>query len=179
MVYLFLANGFEESEAMVPLDILRRAGAKLVTVGIGSRRVVSSHGVEMTADIEDKDFKPEDMEMVILPGGIPGTPNLEKSPVVRAAVEECVKRRAYLAAICAAPSILGHWGYLKEHRATCNPDFADELGALEATGEPVCVSGKVITARGAGVAAEFGFQLAEVLFGRQKTEDVRKKMQCI
>lgn len=178
MIYLFLQNGFEEVEAMAPIDILRRAGAELVTVGEGGRVVTGSHGVQVTADLEETDISLDNMDMVILPGG-PGTPNHEKSPMVRASLNYCAQNGKYLAAICAAPSVLGHLGLLEGHSAVCFPGYEAELGADQVLQEPVCVSGNVITARGAGVAVDFALKIVEVLYGTQKSQEIRKKIQCI
>lgn len=179
MIYLFLAEGFEEVEALAPVDLLRRAGAQLCTVGVGGRRVKSSHGVEVKADLEENKFAPDDMDMIILPGGMPGTKNLEASRTVRMCLKTCAEQGKWIAAICAAPSILGHMGLLKGHRAVCFPGYEDELGADEVLMDPVCVSGKIITARGAGVAVEFGLKIIEELFGADKSLEIRKKIQCI
>lgn len=178
MIYLFLENGFEEVEALAPIDILRRAGAELATVGEGGRVVTSSHNVKITADLEENDISLENMDMVILPGG-PGTPNHEKSPMVRASLNYCAQNDKYIAAICAAPSILGHLGLLKGHSAVCFPGYEDELGADKVLQDPVCVSGKIITARGAGVAVDFALKIVEVLYGTPKSQEIRKKIQCI
>ncbi|WP_411656501.1 DJ-1/PfpI family protein [Anaeromassilibacillus sp. SJQ-1] len=106
----------------------------------------------MTADIEEKEVTTDDMELVVLPGGMPGTLNLEKSPIVKASVQYCLDNSLYVAAICAAPSILGHMGALKGCTATCFPGFEKELEGASLSSQPVCVSGRIITGKGAGVA---------------------------
>lgn len=179
MIYLFLAEGFEEVEALAPVDLLRRAGIQVQTVGIGGRRVTGSHRVEVAADLADSEISLENMEMVVLPGGMPGTKNLEKSPMVRACLNYCVRKDRWIAAICAAPSILGHFGLLKGHKAVCFPGYEDELGADDVLMDPVCISGKIVTARGAGVAVEFGLKIIEELSGVEKSLEIRKKIQCI
>lgn len=178
MIYVFLENGFEEVEALAPIDILRRAGAELATVGEGGRVVTSSHHVKVTADLEENEISLDNMDMVILPGG-PGTKNHEDSPMVRASLNYCANHDKYIAAICAAPSVLGHLGLLKGHSAVCFPGYEDELDAEKVLQDPVCVSGKIITARGAGVSIEFALKLVEVLFGAEKSQEIRKKIQCI
>lgn len=178
MIYLFLAEGFEETEAVAPLDLLRRAGAEVKTVGVGGRRVTGSHGIEIAADLSDREIDLSDMEMIILPGGMPGTKNLEASPIVRASIGYCAQNGKKIAAICAAPSILGHMDLLRDHEAVCFPGYEKDLNAREVKYEPVCVSGSYITARGAGVAVEFGLALVEVLFGAQKSREIREKVQC-
>lgn len=179
MVYVFLADGFEEIEALAPVDILRRAGLQVRTVGVGGREIAGAHGIRITADMaqQDVDLVAQPAEMVVLPGGMPGAKNLEASPAVRRAVEFCVETDACLAAICAAPSILGHWGVLKGHTATCYPGFESELGCRLGDA-PVVQSGRITTARGAGVAVDFGLQLVSVLCGPEKSEEVRKSIQC-
>ena len=177
MIYLFLADGFEETEAVTPLDLLRRAGAEVKTVGVGGRKITGSHGIEITADLEEREVDVSGLEMVILPGGMPGTKNLEQSPIVRATVMACARNGKKVAAICAAPSVLGHMDLLREHRAVCFPGYEQELDAREVGTEAVCVSGNYITGRGAGVAAAFGLKLVEALFGVEKAEKIAKEIQ--
>lgn len=179
MIYLFLAEGFEEIEALATVDILRRAGADLSTVGVGGKRVRGSHGIEVTADLEEKQIDLGRMEMVVLPGGGLGTKNLEKSPIVRACAGYCAQNDKYLAAICAAPSILGHMDLLKGRSAVCYPGYEAELKADSIPDVPVCVSGRIVTAKGAGVAVEFALKLVELLYGAEKSHEIRKAIQCI
>lgn len=179
MIYLFLAQGFEETEAIAPLDLLRRAGAEVKTIGVGGKRITGSHGIEVTADLEDGQIDLEDLEMMILPGGMPGTRNLEHSPAVRASIAHCVQNGKKIAAICAAPSILGHMSLLSGHRAVCFPGYEKDLTGAEVKMDPVCVSGNFITARGAGVAVLFGLKLVEVLYGKQESDKIKEKVQCV
>ena len=124
MVYVFLANGFELIEAMAPVDILRRSGVNVVTVGVGGEAVMSSQKVAVKADITCGQVKlGEDVDMVVLPGGMPGTLNLEADKTVQAAIDFCADNDKYLAAICAAPSILGHKGLLSGKRLPAIPDL--------------------------------------------------------
>ena len=123
MYYLFLADGFEEIEALATLDVMRRAGISVKTVGINSKNVTGNHNITVTADILDEELCFDTIEGVILPGGIPGTPNLEKSETVQIAIDLASKKGLLLATICAAPSILGHKGLLADKKATSNPDF--------------------------------------------------------
>lgn len=159
MIYLFLADGFEEAEALVPLDILRRAGLNVQTVGIGGSTVTGSHGISVVCDIAEEKVKKEDIEAIILPGGMPGTINLENSACVQDCLSICVEKDLIVGAICAAPSILGHRGMLNGKKATCFTGFEKELmGAIISTDKVVC-DGKIVTAVGAGAAFEFGFLL--------------------
>lgn len=162
MIYVFLANGFEETEAIAPIDLLRRSGKKVITVGIGDNIITSSHGVTVVADTVAQEAPLNDeLEMIILPGGMPGTLNLEASPYVQAAIDFCVSHSIYIGAICAAPSILGHKGLLAGRKAVCYQGFEDQLGGAEICNTPVAEDGIFITARGAGAAIDFGLKLVE------------------
>lgn len=177
MIDVFLQEGFEEIEAMAPVDILRRAGAKVVTVGEGGRTVTGAHGVRVEADLSESEVSGEDVGMVVLPGG-PGTKNHEKSQVLHRVLTACSQSGKYIAAICAAPSVLGHMGLLAGHDAVCYPGYEPELGASRVLHVPVCVSGRIITARGPGVSIEFALKLVEVLYGPEKSRRIREDLQC-
>lgn len=181
MVYVLLAPGFEEIEAISVVDILRRAEQEVTTVSIGVEGTVVTgvHGIEITADIHEDDLHLTGVDMVFLPGGQPGTANLEKSATVRSAVEAAAVHGAWLAAICAAPSILAHWGMLKGRRATCYPVYDRELtaGGAEYTGAQVEQDGHVITAKGPGATIQFGLRLAACLAGEDTAERTRRAMQ--
>lgn len=177
MVYLFLANGFEEVEALCPLDLLRRAGVQVTTVGVGgSDIIVGSHGIAVQADMPDTMYRDAKPEMVILPGGMPGSKNLDASRTVDAALRAAASNNAYLAAICAAPMVLGKRGYLEGKTAVCFPGFEEHLkGAkLPAEGVRVVTDGKVITAAGMGVALEFGLALVLALKGQDVADELRR-----
>ena len=175
MVYLFLANGFEETEAIAPLDMLRRAGLDVKTVAVGgSLTVTGSHGIPVTADIAEADFAPDNIDMVVLPGGMPGADNLYASDTVRTALEYAKGSGAYIAAICAAPYILGKLGYLEGHRAVCYPGYESELLGADVTDAPVVTDGHIITARAAGSALPFGFALVAALCGEEKADAVAR-----
>ena len=168
MIYMFLANGFEEVEALAPLDLLRRAGCDVTTVGVGgSDTVVGAHGIAVGVDIPDTMFRDSKPEMVILPGGMPGTKHLDASRTVDAALRSASNTGAYIAAICAAPMVLGKRGYLEGKKAVCYPGFEEYLtGAiLQPKGVKVVTDGKIITAVGMGAAVEFGLALVRVLKG--------------
>ena len=178
MVYIFFAHGFEEIEAITPLDILRRAEIDVHAVGIGSKTVTGSHGLTVHCDMLDKQAtSAKGLEMIVLPGG-PGVAALEKSPVVDAYIEHALKRELWIGAICAAPSILGGKGLLDGKKVTCHPTVADKLGeGAICTGEPVEVDGKLVTSRGAGTALEFALKLVECLKGKEKADEVRAAIQ--
>lgn len=180
MILVFLANGFEETEAIAPIDILRRNGQDVVTVGIGEEVITSSHGITVATDTTETDIAfSDEIDMIVLPGGMPGTLNLEKSKAVQDAVDFCTANGKYIGAICAAPSILGRKGLLKGKRATCFPGFEDFLEGAQFTGEPVEHDGNIITARGAGVAIEFGLKLVEVLSGKAASDKLKEAMRCV
>ncbi len=179
MIYLFLAQGFEEIEALTPVDILRRGGVEVVTVGVGGKNITGSHHITVQADITDAELKSLDgMEGVVLPGGMPGTRNLEKSKTVINAVSYCFNRNLLVSAICAAPSILGHMGILKGKKATAYPGFERDLFDATLDSEYVSCDGNIITARGMGVATEFALALLAFLKGQQKADEVRASIQC-
>lgn len=176
MIYMFLANGFEEVEALAPLDLLRRAGCDVTTVAVGGGdTVVGSHGISVGADIPDTMFRDSKPEMIILPGGMPGTKHLDASRTVDAALRSAANTGAYIAAICAAPMVLGKRGYLKGKAAVCFPGFEEYLeGAiLQPKGVKVVTDGKIITAVGMGAATEFGLALVRVLKGDEAANALR------
>ena len=174
MVYVFLADGFEEMEAIAPIDLLRRAGKEVVTVGVTGKTVMGAHGIPVTADITENELTSfEGTEMIVLPGGMPGTLNEEKSAVVQAAIAYCTENNIHVGAICAAPSILGHKGVLNGKKAVCYPGFEKELLGAEVSMDGVVTDGSITTARGAGVAADFGLELIRVLCGEELSLKIR------
>lgn len=179
MIYVFLANGFEETEAIAPIDILKRSEKEVVTVGIGGDKITGAHSITVFTDIVDSDVIMSDkVEMIVLPGGMPGTLNLEKNPVVRSAIEYCVKNGKYIGAICAAPSILGKMNLLEGKNATCFPGFEQFLLGAKLGDEKVYTDGNIVTAKGAGVAIEFGLALSALVAGKAKSEAIRQSLQC-
>ena len=179
MVYIFLADGFEELEAIAPIDMMRRAGLEAVTVGVGKDTVRSSHGIVMRTDITDLQVKlDENVQAVMLPGGMPGTRNLDASPAVHRALDFCEENGLLIAAICAAPSVLGKKGLLSGREATCFPGFEQFLTGARLSEKYVVADGNFITARGAGVAVEFGLKIVEKLCGEAKSAEIRAAIQC-
>ncbi|MGN1098517.1 MAG: DJ-1 family glyoxalase III [Clostridia bacterium] len=178
MVYLFLADGFEIVEAMAPLDMLRRAKVDVKTVGLFSRTVTCSKGVELKADLSMDEVDMKNCEMIILPGGLPGAEHLRDSEEIGEIVDYAEASGLYIAAICAAPMVIGRRGVLRGKKATCFPGYEDELLGAECTGEGVVRDGKVITAKGAGRSVEFGLALVEALCGREKAAEIKEKIQC-
>lgn len=179
MIYVFLANGFEEVEAITPIDLLRRAEKEVVTVGVGDNIIVGSHGIPVVTDtIAQEIVLDENVEMIILPGGMPGTLNLEKSPYVQAAIDYCAENNIYIASICAAPSILGHKGLLKGKTAVCYEGFETQLDGAVIGETSVAVDGKFITARGAGVAVDFGLKLVEAVSSPEDSNRIKAAILC-
>ena len=179
MVYVFLADGFEEIEALTPVDILRRGGVNVVTVGVGGKTVTSSHKITVAADIADSELTElEGAEGVILPGGMPGTLNLKASQDVRDAIQYCFDNGKLIAAICAAPSIFGCMGLLEGKKVTSFPGFENELRGAEYTGAHVETDGNVITAKGAGCALSFGRAIVAFALSENEADKVLSDMQC-
>lgn len=179
MVYVFLAEGFEEVEALAPVDILRRSGIEVKTVGINSNIIRGSHSIPVITDLDINEIEPdESVEMIVLPGGMPGTLNLEANDKVLSFIDYCFENDIYISAICAAPSILGHKGILKGKKATCFPGFESELSGAEVTEELVVNDGKITTAKGAGAAVKFGLTLISILAGKEKADALEASLQC-
>ncbi|MBQ8859154.1 MAG: DJ-1/PfpI family protein [Clostridia bacterium] len=163
MIYLLLADGFEEAEALVPLDLLRRAGLPVQTVAITASPVVGSHGIPVVADITPREAT-EPIDLLIFPGGLPGATNLDESPEAEALLRRALAEDARIAAICAAPLILGKRGLLDGKRAICYPGFEEYLAGAEiATDARVVTDGRITTGIGMGAAAEFGLELVSLL----------------
>lgn len=175
MVYIFLANGFEEIEALTQVDYLRRAGIELYTVGIEDDCIYGAHNIPVVCDktIDEINVKDKNIDMVILPGGLGGVDGISNCKKALDAVEYCVKNDKYVAAICAAPTILAKMGYLKGKHAVCYPAMLDELSDCANTEGRVAIDGKFITAAAAGVSEEFSFSLIEALCGKDAAEKVR------
>lgn len=179
MILMFLANGFEEIEALTPLDCLRRVGETVITVGIDGREITGSHGITVLADTDDCHLPPESPDMIILPGGMPGSSALDESPVVDRMLADANARGAFLSAICAAPMVLGKRGYLDGKQATCYPSFENTLrGATVRRDVGVIHDGNIITAAGMGVALDFGLALVAALKGDAEAEQLRAALQA-
>lgn len=175
MIYIFLANGFEEIEALFPLDLLRRAGIDVTTVAVGNGKTVEgAHGIPVVADIHESEFFNGAFDAIILPGGMPGTINLDGSGVVQSAIKTAIDQEKLVCAICAAPSILGKKGYLKGKKATCFPGFEQYLDGAIFTNERVVRDGNFITSKGMGCAAEFGLAIIDALVGTEKANEIAK-----
>jgi len=180
MIYMFLAEGFEEVEAITPLDILRRAGADIKTVAVNGNGLLveGAHGISVKADIGMSEVKVDEAEMIILPGGGKGTENLKASEALREIILSVNEKEGYIAAICAAPTVLGGMGLLKKRRATCYPSMAGELieSGAKYKNDKVVFDGHFITSEGAGTAADFGFALMDKFFSKSETDRLRLTM---
>ncbi|MBQ9860402.1 MAG: DJ-1/PfpI family protein [Clostridia bacterium] len=178
MIAVFLANGFEEIEALAVVDLLRRANLNVVTFGVGTDTPIGSHGIAVQADRSASSLCVDDLSAVVLPGGMPGTTNLEQSETVQQAISYAIEKQLPVGAICAAPSILGHGGILQGIHATCYPGFEGELtGAVYEEGG-VVTDGNITTAAGAGVAIDFALELVRRLASVAIAEDIRRGIQC-
>ena len=170
MVYLFLADGFEEIEALTPVDLLRRAGVEVVTVGVTGKTVTGSHGIAVSADVSADEALVmlkggKSPEMIVLPGGMPGAATLDASSVVDTFIDAAEKANAYIAAICAAPMILGKRGLLRGRQATCFPGFEEYLEGATHMDVHTVTDGRYITGRAMGAATEFALSLVKALKG--------------
>lgn len=173
MVYVFLADGFEEVEALAPVDFLKRAGVQVVTVGVSGETVTGTHGIKVCADIPLSDVSlSQDVQGIVLPGGMPGAQNLDNNPIVQQSVDWCAKNNKIISAICAAPFILGKKDLLKGKKATCFPGFEEYLEGATVCDCGVVSDGNIITARGAGVAWEFGAEIAASIVGKEKSNSI-------
>ena len=173
--YIFLADGFEEVEALTPADLLRRAGAEVTLVSInGKKEVTGSHKITVAADstFEETDF--EGADLLILPGGMPGTLNLKACEPLGTLLKEAEGKGTKLAAICAAPTVLGSLGLLDGKKAVCYPGFEDGLGEAEVLYERVVTDGQITTSRGLGTAISFSLSLIAQLFDQEKADEIRK-----
>lgn len=178
MIYVFFADGFEEVEALTPVDYLRRAGVNVVTVGVGSLRITGAHGITVICDKSDSDISVEDnIQGIILPGGMPGTVNLENSPVVQKFIDFCSENAKMIAAICAAPSVLGHKNLLNGKKAVCFPGFEKELYGADIADSFSVSDGNIITAKGAGAASEFAFDIISYLVSSEKASEIKSTVQ--
>jgi len=177
-VYEFLADGFEEIEAMAPVDILRRGGVEVVTVSINDgRAVTSSHGIEVKADTTFGQADLSDADMLLLPGGLPGSTNLNAHEGVREALLRQNAAGKRIGAICAAPMVLGSLGLLQGRRATCSPGFEGYLEGASYTAELFTVDGNIITGEGPAASLPYAYKILEMLTSRELSDDLQAKMQ--
>ncbi len=176
-ITVHLAEGFEEIEAISIIDVLRRAEFKVEVVSItGELEVTGSHNIKVTADAFFEDIDYSVIDMIVLPGGMPGAANLKAHSGLREQILNFNDSVKPLAAICAAPMVFGNLGLLKEKQATCYPGFEDELHGAIITGEAVAEAGNIITGKGAGVAIKFALKIVEKFNGKEVADELGAKM---
>lgn len=178
MFYIFLADGFEEVEALTPLDLMRRAKIEVQTVGVGGIYVTGSHNITVKTDILIDELDITSCEGVILPGGMPGTTNLYNCEKVLECVKKCADEKKLVCAICAAPLILGRLGLLEGKSAVCFPGFEDELKGAEIKNSPCVTQQNIITAKGAGAVFEFSRAIITYLKDEQTAIKILETIQC-
>lgn len=173
MVYVHLAEGFEEIEAFTVVDLLRRAGIETETVSVtGKLPVTGAHGIDVIADVLFDDASYGSCEMIVLPGGLPGATNLDGHDGLREKLYSFNNQEKWIAAICAAPLVLGHAGILKGKKATCYPGFEKELDGAEISPGNVVSDKKVITSRGPATAMDFALKIVSELKGKEAADEV-------
>lgn len=176
-VLLFLADGFEEIEALATVDVLRRAGVQVTTVSINPTEMVTgAHGISVVADVLFADCSLAEADMLVLPGGMPGAANLDAHEGLHATISAHAEAGKWLGAICAAPMVYGHMGLLNGKKATCYPGFEGELAGATYTAAPVEKDGNIITGKGPAVVLPFAYALAEVLVGEEVVAQVKAGM---
>ena len=176
-IFVFLADGFEEIEALAPVDILRRAGLYVKTVSVMDEQVVAgAHGVPVLADVMFDEVNAEDAEMILLPGGLPGATNLDAHQGLSQMILDFAKEEKPLAAICAAPLVFGNRGLLEGKKATCYPGFETYLKGAQYTAALVEKDGNFITGKGPGAAMEFAFAIVEKYCGMDKVNELKQGM---
>ncbi|MBR5125700.1 MAG: DJ-1/PfpI family protein [Oscillospiraceae bacterium] len=177
MVYMFLGTGFEETEAIAPLDLLRRAGVEAATVGINGKIVYGSHGIGIEADMTLDEMDLTTLEMVILPGGLGGVASARASQGALDALKFAWDNGKYVAAICAGPTVLADLGITDGRQATCYPGCEDQMGNAAMVENAAAVrDGKLITGTSAGCAIPFGLKLIEALKGETEAERIAKQI---
>ena len=172
MIAILLADGFEEIEALTPLDVLRRAGLDARTVAVSSRIAIGSHGISVICDMMADEVKLDEVSAVIFPGGMPGSLNLDASPFSDKIIEAVIKNGGRLAAICAAPLVLGRRGLLNGKEAICYPGFEKELIGAQISEKSVVTDTNITTAKGMGVALGFSLELVSLFCGKEKAAEI-------
>ena len=178
MVYVLLAEGFEAIEALTPVDVLRRANIDVMTAGIGGEVVCGAHGIPVVCDTTVEQIPYDSINGIVLPGGMPGTTNLQEDEKVGEMIDFCMDNDRMIAAICAAPMILGELGLLSGRAAVCFPGFESNLHGADISDAAVATSDNIITSRGAGTALEFAAAIVDYLTGEYGAgEDIVLNMQ--
>ena len=176
MVYIILGKGFEEAEAIIPCDILRRGGIQVYFAGIGSNVITGSNGITVQADCTVEDMNLAETDMIVLPGGLGGVHSILGSPTAMDAIRQLHGNSKYIAAICAAPTILAKLGITDGKNATCYPGMEDQMGSALMTDANAVRDGKILTGRAPGASFDFGYLLLETLTDKNTSAQVRSGM---
>ena len=177
MVYVLLGTGFEETEAIAPIDLLRRAGIPTLTVGIEGKFVTGGHGITVEADMELGQMNLTDLEMIVLPGGLGGVATVRKSPAALDALRFAWENGKFVAAICAGPTVLADLGITDGKNATCYPGCEGGMGSANMIPDVACVrDGNLITGTSAGCAVTFGLALVEALKGKETADAIARQI---
>ena len=172
MIYMLLGTGFEETEAIAPLDLLRRAGIDVQTVGLNGKVIYGSHNIGVEADIEIQEMDLSKMEMIILPGGLGGVASIRGCKPAMDAIRFAHENGKYTAAICAGPTVLADLGITDGKNATCYPGCESQMGSANMVCAAAVTDGKLITGTSAGCAIPFGLKLIEVLKGKEAADQI-------
>lgn len=178
MVYVFFAYGFEEIEGLTVVDVLRRADIDVKMVGVGGKTITGAHGITVHCDVSDREVSAEKITAMVMPGGMPGAKNLEQSRIVQKVIDFCIEKGLVVAAICAAPMILGNKGLLESKKATIYPGMEEYLKGAEHVNEPVVQDGNILTGNGPGSSLEFALRLTAMLKDVQTANEIGASMQC-
>ena len=176
MVYMFLGTGFEETEAIAPLDLLRRAGVEIATVGLNGKVIYGGHGIGVETDLEIGQLDLTNLEMVILPGGLGGVASIKGCPAAMDAIRFAYENGKFVAAICAGPTILASLGITDGKHATCYPGCEEQMGNTIMEDAAAVTDGKIITGTSAGCAIPFGLQLIAALKGQEAADTIAKQI---
>lgn len=176
MVYVLLGTGFEETEAIAPIDLLRRADIPVITVGLNGKTVYGSHGIGIVADILPEEMELSAMDMIMLPGGLGGVASIRANQAAVDAIRYAWKNDKFVAAICAAPTILAQLGVTDGKTAVCYPGCEAEMGNANIAIAPCVRDGNVITAASAGCAVTFGLFLIEILKGKETSQRIARQI---
>ena len=176
MVYMLLGTGFEETEAIAPLDLLRRAGVEVQTVGLNGKIIYGGHGIGVEADIEIHQMDLTNLEMIILPGGLGGVASIRGCKAAMDAVRFAYENDKYTAAICAGPTVLADLGIPNGKNATCYPGCEGQMGNANMVDAAAVTDGKLITGTSAGCAVSFGLALIAALKGQEEADRIKKQI---
>ena len=176
MVYMLLGTGFEETEAIAPLDLLRRAGVSVATVGLNGKTILGGHSIGVTADMEIGEIDLTDLDMIILPGGLGGVASIRACAEAMEAIRFAWENGKFVAAICAGPTVLADLGITDGKRATCYPGCEPEMGTANIVKQAAVRDGKLITGTSAGCAIPFGLALIEALKGQEEADRIASQI---